>query len=475
MQKIVFIESVPATPHLETAGELAISLKKKNHKVFFYWVGDNLEWNDWDLPLIAKILGGSYKKKINRFKKILHFNGVKMYTPSPLIDYKKILKWANNFSGNLSNLKNYKYKNQSLGIGVASSIISYYRSDELNLKKYKKKIRSLLISSAIVYERAYQCLQDLNPDFIYTFNNRFATCYPIISAANKLGIKIFTHERGSSYKKFETYSKNVHDLESLKKSFEYYWKKNKSKNKINLSRKYFLNKVNKLDNIENFSFTKNQIKNYLPSFPVNKRIVSFFTSRDYEKASIANIKFNQIKEFLKFKKIIDTFEDIHLVIRVHPTESNQKSYYDDKWIKFSSKKVTVIKSNEKYDSYALLFKSDIVVTYTSSIIIESAYFKKPSISLGQFWWTDYGVVSEPKNNSDLRKMLSKDFVFPKTDSIKCLKIANYFLNYGTKFKYYEPTNKTNGKFLGENLTWKSFIIIYKENVAKFLVNLFRIF
>ena len=53
-------------------------------------------------------------------------------------------------------------------------------------------------------------------------------------------------------------------------------------------------------------------------------------------------------------------------------------------MKYSNKNTTVIKSYEKFDTYSLLFKSDIVVTYTSSIIVESAYFGLPSVSLGEF-------------------------------------------------------------------------------------------
>ena len=62
-KKIAIIESIAATPHLETAGELAIRFKMQNHNVFFFWAGYDLEWNDWELGFFSKLLGGSYKKK----------------------------------------------------------------------------------------------------------------------------------------------------------------------------------------------------------------------------------------------------------------------------------------------------------------------------------------------------------------------------------------------------------------------------
>ena len=73
--------------------------------------------------------------------------------------------------------------------------------------------------------------------------------------------------------------------------------KNKKFNKIPKSKKYFLNKRIGVDvnNKSSKSYISNQIKGYLPELPKNKRIVTFFTSRDYEKASIVDMEFNQFK------------------------------------------------------------------------------------------------------------------------------------------------------------------------------------
>ena len=463
--KIAIIESVAAAPHLETSGEIALSLKKKN-KVSFFWAGYALPWNDWDLGFYLKLLGGSYENKINKFKEVLSDQGVQIDEPNLKINYNKLYKWSDKFQGDLKLLKKYKYDNIYLGAGAASSIISFLKNENVNTDKYRKEIRNLLFSSAIVYERTKKYLIENKFDKIYTFNNRFATCYPIICAANNLNIKTIRHERGSDISKYELYEKDVHNMELTKKSFDNYWKKNKKFNKILKSKKYFLNKRIGVDgnNKSSKSYISNQIKGYLPELPKNKRIVTFFTSRDYEKASIVDMEFNQFKVFKKFKKTINKFNDVHLVIRVHPSLSDKKSYDDDDWMKYSNKNTTVIQSYEKFDTYSLLFKSDIVVTYTSSIIVESAYFGLPSISLGEFWWTGLKIVEEPRSINKLKKMLSKGYVFKKRDKKGCLKIANYFLNFGIKFKYYFPISETRGKFLGEYLTWKpKFLTILEKN------------
>lgn len=469
--KILIIESIAATPHLETAGEIALNLNKKNHDVTFAWIGHELPWNDWQLGIIAKIFGGSYEKKVKKFKKIISRKGIKIEKSNISIDLDKIYNWSKKFNGNLDELKNYKYDGSKLGAGVASSLISHFRKLDLNLDKNKNKVRDLLNASAIVYERTKKILKKNNPKKIYTFNNRFATCYPIICAAYKLKIKTIRHERGSDLYKYEIYEKDVHNLNYTKKKFLSYWKNNNDKKKIDKAVKYYNDKVKRKLKINglNSIYTKNQIKNNLPTLPKDKRIVTFFTSRDYEKASIVNMEFNQFKEFKEFKKVVDKFKDIHLVVRVHPNLDDKISDDDHQWLKFKDDKTTIIKSYEKYDTYALMFKSDIVVTYTSSIIVESSFFGKPSISIGKFWWSGLKIVDEPKSNYELQSLLKKNYVFKKKKITNFLIIANYFLNFGNRYIFYKPITLTKGKFLGEILTWKSSLILFVEKIIKKII------
>ena len=468
--KYAIVESIAATPHIETSGEIALRLKDNKKKVIFYWAGYNLMWNEWQLNTLKKFLGGSYEQKVKKFIELLEEKNIEIERENFDIDDFKIYSWAKNFNGNLSQLKKYKYENANLGVSVASSIISYYQNTEIDLKKNFLKVQDLLYSSCLVYERTKKFILKNKPKKIFTFNNRFATSYPIICAAEKFNVDIIRHERGSTIKKFELYKNNVHDLDYIKKQISYYWKINKSKSRERKAKKYFINKFNKkiIKNDQYIVFSKDQIKNYLPDLPKDKRIVSFFTSRDYEKASIINMNFDQIKVFKEFKSVIYKINDVHLVVRVHPDPTN-KTKDDEEWLKYSDKNTTIIKSNQKFDSYALINKSDIVTSYTSSIIVESAFIGKPSISLGNFWWSNQKILEEPKSFSELKKMLSKDYFFKKRSKKGCLKIANYFLNYGIKYKYYNPINATNGLFLGKYLTWKSKFIIFLE---KF--NFFRI-
>ena len=52
---ILLLEAIASSPHLETSGEIALSLNK-NKNVSYSWIGHDLPWNDWETPKILRIL-----------------------------------------------------------------------------------------------------------------------------------------------------------------------------------------------------------------------------------------------------------------------------------------------------------------------------------------------------------------------------------------------------------------------------------
>ena len=147
------------------------------------------------------------------------------------IHYQKLIKikdWSNKFDGNLNNLKKYSYNGQKFGLGVSSSLISFFHESSFNTDKHKRIVKKGLISSAIIYERSLDLIRKIKPNYIITFNNRFATSLPIILAAKKTKTKIIRHERGSSFKKYEMFEKDIHDLDYRADNVQKYWRKEKN-------------------------------------------------------------------------------------------------------------------------------------------------------------------------------------------------------------------------------------------------------
>ena len=76
MKKTVILETFPFEPHLEISGEVALTLKKKyNEKVYYGWLGSNLKWAEWHLPVYKKIYS-SYDLRLKKFNQIIKQNGI---------------------------------------------------------------------------------------------------------------------------------------------------------------------------------------------------------------------------------------------------------------------------------------------------------------------------------------------------------------------------------------------------------------
>ena len=447
--KYLFIETVFDSPHLETSAEIALDLKNQRKSVNFSWIGYNLPWSDWSISKNKIILGASQLKKVNLIETILKKNNIECETPIK-INKKKLLKinsWAKKFNGNLEKLKKYKYKNINLGIGVASSLISYYHQSNLDTKKYHEVVVRALTSSAIIYERSLLLISKTKPKIVVTFNNRFASSLPIVLAAKRKKIRILRHERGSNYNKYEIFKKDVHDLSYRSKNIKDYWLKEKNlKIKTKIAKKYFLNRRNGIplgwDMKKNFTLKQKSGK-IIPKDKNFTRIVFFTASEDEHESTKFQLK-NLIwstqelalKNLIKSLKILKKFE---LFIRVHPTHGKRKSYVDqEKWIKFNNNKnINVIPADSSVNSYELLDTADLVVTYGGNIGIEAVFWKKKVMTLRNSIYSGHGIAYEPKNFKNIKSIIKNFKKYKIINPNRALPFAYYFMTFGKKFKFFK--------------------------------------
>lgn len=479
-KKILHIETFPETPIIETSVEIALNSKKNN--VYFFWCGYNLPWVDWEISFFKKLLGFNYNGKIKKIENILKLNQINVISKINL-DYKlnyQIYHWANRFNEK-KNLKkyyiNYNSKKINLGLSVESSLLSIYKN--FDYKNDTNLIRKALISSATVFFRAINIIDKINPEKIITFNNRFCISRPIIEAANIRNIKVERHEVGSSREKYEIFKHDVHDLKQRGKAVFDYWKKENKKQRLINANKYFAMpyKNTKLINtgsgvVKSFSFNQDKSINFKTK---NKKIITYFTSSGYEFEAISeNYKeYTNSKEFKNQSSAVNTLVSVInklknclLVIRVHPSQKNSK-FENNFWRKYKiNKKILFIESQSRINSFDLLKKSDFVVTYGSSLAVHAAYNNKPSIVLRNHLFSRGKILIEPKNKSDLFKILNRKYNLNTRK--KCLPYGNYLMSFGKKFKYYKRDTVFKGYILGLKLNHYGFFV----NVALCIIKPF---
>ena len=124
----------------------------------------------------------------------------------------------------------------------------------------------------------------------------------------------------------------------------------------------------------------------------------------------------------------------------------------------------MIGAKDKTDSYKLMEMGDIIVTYSSNMIVEAAYWGKLSVSLSKnMRYTDCKSIITIKKFSQIKKILSMKNFKPKKKE-NCFPLAYYLQMYGRPYKFYKPETHFDGKISGINFEWKPKILINIEKI-----------
>ena len=469
--RYLITETVLLKPHLETAGEIALQALNEGHQVEFAWLGKNLPWSDWNLPFLANVFGCSLKRRKIFFERLIASKGVVIndnYNDER--EWPRIINdWANDFNGNLEALMNYSYLGMPLGMGVASSLISYTHNSCYDPKNDIDRTRKCLESALLVYLRAEKVIKNSNPDIVITFNGRFATSKPIVFAAERLKIKLLRHERGCNYSHYELFSDAIHNFDYIQNRIRETWN-NTNPIERNLLGHQFFEKRRAGDGIGWYSFTSEQKKGLILNRLTGKRRLVYFSSSDDEYAAVIDAykpgpwpdQFSAVRDLIDAQK---AWPNLELIIRIHPHLKNKSTDERARWIMFKDLGITVIDAKDKIDSYALIDSADLVASYGSTIGIEAAYWRKPSLLLGPCAYRDSGAVIVAKNKADIHRFLNPAFSPNLSDQENCLPYGCYFLSYGRKFKYYFPESLSEGRLLGLRLGWDPWLIYMMRKIG----------
>ncbi len=459
--KYLVVESVAAKPHLETAGEIALDLAERGELVGFAFIGDRLPWTDWDLPRWLKWFGCSLERRVERFERIISERGIKL-SPASILTGEKLdscRRFAEGFSGGFSELKEYRYGDACLGMGVASSLVSLHGDSRFDVARHSKITQLALLSACLVYERCRALIRAARPDVVITFNGRFATCKPIIEAAAAERVLVLRHERGSMFDKYELFEEPPHSFEYIRRRIGSAWQAADPLEREEIGHSFFARRRNG-DGIGWYSFVQDQVRGKAPERIPGRRRIVYFSSSDDEYAAISDTVApgrwgDQIRAVQDLIGVCEGLDDVELVVRVHPHLGKKSSAERSRWHGLSGANVRLIPAESKVDSYALLDSADVVVTYGSTIGIEAAYWGKPSVLVGPSTYAGLGVCFEPATKAELAELLRKSARLAPQPREKCLPYGHYYVTYGKQYRHYSPESLSEGKFLGDRLNWDS--------------------
>ncbi len=370
----------------------------------------------------------------------------------------------------IEELKSFKINNVDIGMAVASTLISMTREYNPRVSNFSKYIHDNILMSKSIYDCMMYNLQQIKPDVFYIFNGRFSAIRPALRAAQDLGIKTFVHERAGRIQKY-TLSEDTypHDIEYQKSRIEPFWNESPpDTEKEEIARQWFKERRGGKDQGW-YSFTKSQKKGKLPDgFDDSKRNIAIFNSSEDEFEAIDGwqnpIYKNQIDAINAIINA-DTDKNIIFYIRIHPNLKGVDNTQTRELSRLKSTNLVIITTDSEIDSYELMDACEKVITFGSTMGIESVFWGKPSILVGRSLYEDLGGCYIPKDHKELIEFINAH-LNPLPDH-GALKYGYYQSHAGIPYIYYNQETLFKGKFKGIDLKYSIDVKI------KIIMNLIR--
>lgn len=432
-------------PHYATELEITINHIAQNDQVFFMTCNGQLK------RCITNPLGikNRCEKCIARREYDLMSTGIshliKRITPQ---ENSKLNLNIPDFSS-INQLKTFNIDNIDIGMGVASSLISDIRDPSPDMKQYRERIINN-INISYQHKLAFEMLlEQVQPDIFYLFNGRYSFVRPLLRMAQQKKILTYVHESGSLFNSYSLFKNTYpHDLAAGKERIDKKWEAEQDlSRKQSLAIQWFNNRRKGIYTNRRESFTRLQVIGKLPNMNDDKINIGIFNSSEDEFEAIEGwenpIYKNQIDALQTLVQDTRWNSNIHFFLRVHPNLKNKNNSQTKYIEQLSSDRITVIAAEASISTYDLIDACDAIITYGSTVGIESSFFGTPSILLGRSQYEDMGVCIRPKSHDELVDIINnKRYLTVDLDQVRtnAFKYAYYFATEGIPFRHFTQTN-----------------------------------
>jgi hypothetical protein len=348
---------------------------------------------------------------------------------------------------NMEGLKSLTHLGTSVGYSALSTYASLTRSANIDFDNIKtRKVIDLYLHTAC---QVAETAQNLQKEFIFDrfvlFNSRLNTYRSFFDTALNQDIPVDVLELNFSRENAMIFKNAMpHDIscnaEHIKRLFE----KTGLDRAEETAENFFKNRAQSLFSNE-ASYTKNQNSELMPLGwdENNKNIVIFNSSEDefmaiggeWELDKLFTSQYEGLKIISEYAKS----SNAHYYLRIHPNLIGTQQSYLDLLLGLSHSKFSVIPAESKISTYSLLFKSQKVITFGSSVGIEATYWGKPSILLGTCFYKHLDITYTPKTIEDFIALLEIELT-PIDNKLGCIQMANHMLNPGVPISGYSFKN-----------------------------------
>ena len=260
------------------------------------------------------------------------------------------------------------------GAAVANAYTNIFRDRYTSIKWNRAILQKLLYSYLEVYFATINLMEMRPNDIFIIYNGRYLHEKAVRDACHKRNRKVLMHE--STRDRYFLRQEGFHNRLANQKLWSKFWNDSalSAREKNHVVDEYF---EGLRSNLSPF-YTDQELSSLHTS---QAPFVVFFTSNDDEMVGFWDIwkerLGNQFVVIDKLKELIAEQENLRLVIRVHPNTVNKPWQVRKKWNDLdSSEGVKIIYAEDKVSSVELVKKSIGVLTFGSTIGLESGFLGK---------------------------------------------------------------------------------------------------
>lgn len=377
--------------------------------------------------------------------------------PSP--DQVKLVLDSTNSFTSLSDWTNWQIGGFDIGQAVHSSLASDWafrdHEPDINDPIVRHQFQRLAVASLTTFETARRVITSSKIKTAVIFNGRLSITRAIVSACKEAQIPFATHERGPTLSRFGIWINSLpHDVDATKKQVIDLYRSIGPAAARDYSEEVYLDRrFGKVDNWH--SFTKSQrLGSDAGMTESNAFRIVIFTSSQTEFVALnegwnRQIFTSQEVALCELLKLIPKVRPHSKVwIRMHPNQAgnNREIGFVSA---FASDRVHVVLPQSDVDSYALMTKANLVVSFGSTTGIEAAYWGSASLLLGPSPYGGLGSTYEPKDLKEIESILMND---PKPLPTFGAEMYGAYLRIsGLEFQYASEYSLGNAEFKGVNL------------------------
>ena len=452
--KLLFVTLYAVNPHFETDLELILNQMHDDNDVHVFICRGNLKTclinpdHKHSICILCESRIRQGLSKVHILPQNLHY----------FIEKYPEEKFLPKTFRNVQEIMQFEYDGLVLGPAVASSQIFEHEKDvNFDTIKYKNQVYAQLRTVQYIYITFCNFIKENKIEKIIFFNGRFSEFYAIYFACQKMGISYATHERAGVKQKYILKENTFPQDPNVEDEINSLWNSANEEEREKESESWFIER--RVGNEQSwYSYIIKQKNGLLPdNFDKSKTNIVIYDSTMEESFTISRFSYLPIykNEIEGIKKIFASFEqdlEIRFYLRIHPHMSGLKTNQQlQQYYQFGKiyKNVTVIEPDSPISTYTLMDNCDKVITFSSTVGIEAAYWGKPVILVYNTAYRCLNATYKPETHEELILMIKADLSpKPKEES---LKYAYWERNRGYFYQHFVPTSLDTGLFDGERI------------------------